>query len=139
MASIIIFTGFSILIVFIDVKIMRIPLWATWLGSFLILVVGTWYYSLLSGLCLALMMSFTRFITNNGLGGGDIHYSFFCGCFTGLFLGILGMWVAATLAIAFFLIRRFLGHKSTKIPFAPFMFLGSIVVYLLNIYKPIVP
>ena len=75
-----------------------------------------------------LLLLIAAMVSNNGIGGGDIKLAALLGILYGPY-GVLFILTAASLsALAFQALERFFYYrKLTSLPFAPFLFLGSIM------------
>ena len=80
-----------------------------------------------------LLLLIAAMVSNNGIGGGDIKLAALLGILYGPY-GVLFILTAASLsALAFQALERFFYYrKLTYLPFAPFLFLGSIMAVSLQ-------
>ncbi len=80
-----------------------------------------------------LLLLIAAMVSNNGIGGGDIKLAALLGILYGPY-GVLFILAAASLsALAFQALERFFYYrKLTSLPFAPFLFLGSIIAVSLQ-------
>ena len=80
-----------------------------------------------------LLLLIAAMVSNNGIGGGDIKLAALLGLLYGPY-GVLFILTAASLsALAFQALERFFYYrKLTSLPFAPFLFLGSIMAVSLQ-------
>lgn len=134
------FLIFSIPACVIDIKHKRIPDWTV--SSGLALLAALRFFSfgdplvkivldMISG---SLIFAGIRVFTKGKLGMGDVKFA----AFMAVFIGFPGWFVATGLAsllgLVFAAIGLFLGkiNKNTKIPFAPFLTVGSIGAYFVN-------
>lgn len=80
-----------------------------------------------------LLLLIAAMVSNNGIGGGDIKLAALLGILYGPY-GVLFILTAASLsALAFQALERFFYYrKLTSLPFAPFLFLGSIIAVSLQ-------
>ena len=80
-----------------------------------------------------LLLLIAAMVSNNGIGGGDIKLAALLGILYGPY-GVLFILTAASLsAVAFQALERFFYYrKLTSLPFAPFLFLGSIMAVSLQ-------
>ena len=80
-----------------------------------------------------LLLLIAAMVSNNGIGGGDIKLAALLGILYGPY-GVLFILTAASLsALAFQALERFFDYrKLTSLPFAPFLFLGSIMAVSLQ-------
>ena len=80
-----------------------------------------------------LLLLIAAMVSNNGIGGGDIKLAALLGILYGPY-GVLFILTAASLsALAFQALERFFYYrKLTSLPFAPFLFLGSIMAVSLQ-------
>lgn len=79
-----------------------------------------------------LLLLLAAMLSNNGVGGGDIKLAALLGILYGPY-GVLFILAAASLSVLAFhaLERYFYCRKTLSLPFAPFLFLGSLMaVYL---------
>ena len=89
----------------------------------------------LGGIFLFLIFILVRIISHNGLGLGDIHYSFFCGLISGIPGFIFSALSSSMIGIIVFLLIKIFSKNNkimkTKIPFIPVMFIGTIISLLI--------
>lgn len=80
-----------------------------------------------------LLLLVAAMVSNNGIGGGDIKLAALLGILYGPY-GVLFILTAASLsALAFQALERFFYYRKwTSLPFAPFLFLGSIIAVSLQ-------
>ena len=80
-----------------------------------------------------ILLLIAAMVSNNGIGGGDIKLAALLGILYGPY-GVLFILTAASLsALAFQALERFFYYrKLTSLPFAPFLFLGSIMAVSLQ-------
>lgn len=80
-----------------------------------------------------LLLLIAAMVSNNGIGGGDIKLAALLGILYGPY-GVLFILTAASLsALAFQALERFFYYrKLTSLPFAPFLFLGSMMAVSLQ-------
>ena len=80
-----------------------------------------------------LLLLIAAMVSNNGIGGGDVKLAALLGILYGPY-GVLFILTAASLsALAFQALERFFYYrKLTSLPFAPFLFLGSIMAVSLQ-------
>lgn len=80
-----------------------------------------------------LLLLVAAMVSNNGIGGGDIKLAALLGILYGPY-GVLFILTAASLsALAFQALERFFYYRKwTSLPFAPFLFLGSIMAVSLQ-------
>ena len=80
-----------------------------------------------------LLLLIAAMVSNNGIGGGDIKLAALLGILYGPY-GVLFILTAASLsALAFQALERFFYYRIlTSLPFAPFLFLGSIMAVSLQ-------
>lgn len=129
------FCLFSLPIVIKDVKVMKIPIVYSYAGLLLLLTIDVIVVkeSVLMGIggmaSLFVIFILVKKLCKNKLGEGDVHYSLFCGYYSGMLNCQISMIIACLLAIYYIKIQ----NKSGKIPFAPFMFSGTVFgTYILN-------
>lgn len=92
--------------------------------------------ALIGGVSLMFLLFFVALLFPDGMGGGDIKLVGVIGWLLGIKLGLFSLIVACLLAFSYFSIL-FIWKKdafSNRIPFAPFIFLGSIIVYFSNFW-----
>lgn len=71
-----------------------------------------------------------RILAKKGLGLGDLHYSLTCGIFCGFPNFMLASIIFSGLGILYFLLKKIIlktDIKRIRIPFTPFMFIGSLI------------
>lgn len=135
--STLVFLAFALPLSVIDIRTMRIPAWMTYAGCAAALVYMSVYgrphllNALTGAAVIFLLFLFLREITHKGLGFGDVRYSLLCGLYCG-FPGILaGCALAALGGLLYFalfhIIKRNIPIKNVKIPFAPFMTVGTVI------------
>lgn len=138
-----IFLILSVTVSVIDIRTKIIPDWIVITG--IILLTGfriIFFGDLLSIISLKiitgpLLFLTVYFLTQRKLGIGDIKYS----ALIGVFVGLPGLFVTIGLASIMGLIFAVIGlaigniHLKTKIPFAPFLTLGSFLTFF--IFNPI--
>ena len=80
-----------------------------------------------------LLLLIAAMVSNNGIGGGDIKLAALLGILYGPY-GVLFILTAASLsALAFQALERFFYYRKwNTLPFAPFLFLGSIIAVSLQ-------
>lgn len=80
-----------------------------------------------------LLLLIAAMVSNNGIGGGDIKLAALLGILYGPY-GVLFILAAASLsALAFQALERFFYYRKwNTLPFAPFLFLGSIMAVSLQ-------
>ncbi|MCD6398137.1 MAG: prepilin peptidase [Spirochaetaceae bacterium] len=141
LAVLIIFLVFSIPVCIFDIKYKRIPNWIVFTGTVFLFAVRFFYFQdspvsmLINMLSGGLMFYTIRFFTKGKLGMGDVKFAAFIALFLGFPLFFAAVAVASftglVFAVAGLAICRI--NKSTKIPFAPFLTAGSIIVSIINI------
>ena len=99
------------------------------------------YIRLVGAIGQMLLFILIRFISKNGLGWGDIHYSLFCGFICGIPGFILSSLFASITGIIAFIILKLVTQNRNqvvkRIPFAPFMFAGCIIDIIFELIIPI--
>ncbi len=134
------FLIFSIPACVIDIRQRRIPDWTVFLG--LVVLITLRFFSLRDSaerILLDMISGFLflfgiRFLTKGKLGMGDVKFA----ALMGVFIGFPGLFVATGLAsllgLMFALIGIYSGriNNNSKIPFAPFLTVGSIYAYFVN-------
>lgn len=136
-AKVLLFVFLGLWIFILDVKEMRIPLFAVFLLSFSLFFDCIFFYRnlILENLSSAFLSFFIflmcRKLTGNGLGKGDVLYAFPCGFFCGLCGTFLSIFISSLLCGIFFIVKVIINpkNKSFALPFCPFMFIGSLVSY----------
>ena len=135
-----VFLIFSIPACVLDIKQKRIPDWAVFPGIAVLFGLRAFSFEdpmmriLLEILGGSLILFGIRFITKGKLGMGDVKFA----ALMGVFIGFPGLFVATGLAsllgLMFALIGIYSGriNKNSKIPFAPFLTVGSIGAYFIN-------
>lgn len=128
-----IFCAFSIPIALYDIKYMKIPNYLSISGFFvyvayLILSRQNLLNPVITVILVALILFIVRRITHNGLGLGDIKYALLIALFSEIPYILFSLFFASLLGILYFLllyIQRKQVHNR-RIPFAPFLFIGSL-------------
>ena len=137
---IITFLIFSIPASVVDIKNKRIPDWTVLSGITVLSALrfccfgdsaGRLVLELLSG---AVIFFGIRLLTKGKLGMGDVKFAALMGVFTGFPRWFAAAGFASILGLLFALIGILFGRidKNTKIPFAPFLTVGSIGAYFVN-------
>lgn len=121
----------------LDIKTMHISLWTNYIGFFLTIIITihvkhlSVYENVVSTITLGLVFMLVRLLTKNGLGLGDVYYSLYCGFLSSILPSILSIFIASCLAILWFIVYKIVFTKRRirflRIPFIPFMFLGTIL------------
>ncbi len=134
------FIIFSVPASIIDIKQKRIPDWIVFPGIAVLLGLRAFSFGdpvikiLLEMIAGFLILFGIRLFTKGKLGMGDVKFA----ALMGIFIGFPGWFVATGLASLLGLIFAVLGlfsgriNKNTKIPFAPFLTVGSIGAYFVN-------
>ncbi|MGX7418918.1 prepilin peptidase [Carnobacterium gallinarum] len=97
---------------------------------------GEFQTAFMGGTTLAFLLFFIALLVPEGMGGGDIKLAGIIGWLLGFQLGLLALMAACLLAFSYFFLL-FIWKKDTKttsIPFAPFIFFGTICVYFFNFW-----
>ena len=140
--SALIFCTFSAYISFCDAKTRLIPLFPLYAGIILLIIFYTVSFftrfidlNYFASHIIAALLSLSLFTLvylakKEALGLGDVKYSFFCGLFAGLPEAFIGFFLSCLLA--FTCILAFSSSKRKKIPFAPFLFAGTIIPILVK-------
>ena len=135
-----VFIFFSVTASVVDIKQKRIPDWIVFPGAAVILGLRVFGFGdpvmriFLEMIAGALILFGIRFFTKGKLGMGDVKFA----AFMGVFVGFPRWFVAAGLASLLGLIFAFAGiisgklDRNSKIPFAPFLTVGSIGAYIVN-------
>ena len=80
-----------------------------------------------------LLLLIAAMVSNNGIGGGDIKLAALLGILYGPYGELFILTAASLRALAFQALERFFYYrKLTSLPFAPFLFLGSIMAVSLQ-------
>ncbi len=134
------FIMFSIPASVIDIKQKRIPDWIVFPGIAVLLGLRAFSFGdpamkiVLEMIAGSLIFFGIRFLTNGKLGMGDVKFA----ALMGVFIGFPGWFIATGLASVLGLIFALMGllfkklNKSSKIPFAPFLTVGSIGAYFVD-------
>ena len=140
-AVLITFLVFSVPVCVFDIRYKRIPNWIVFAGIIFLFAVRFFYFQnsplrmlidILSG---GLIFYVIRLFTKGKLGMGDVKLAAFIALFTGFPLFFAAVAIASLTGLIFALTGMALGriNKTTKIPFAPFLTAGSIIVSIINI------
>ena len=124
-----------------DIRTRRIPNWIVFTGIVFLFALRFLYFkdspvslfiNILTG---GLIFYSVRLFTKGKLGMGDVKFAAFIALFAGFPLFFAAVGVASLAGLAFALAGMAMGKikKTTKIPFAPFLTAGSIVIYILKI------
>jgi leader peptidase (prepilin peptidase) / N-methyltransferase len=134
----IVFIIFSVNSVVEDVRSFRVRLHELVLGIAIVLVVkaiiggADWIDTGAGGLVGALAFLAVKRISKGRLGSGDVWFSALIGFSFGFWTWDIGLLVAAFLGVLWTGILRLSGRRGSlrdiRVPFAPFMFAGSIAV-----------
>jgi len=141
LAVLIIFLVFSIPVCIFDIKYKRIPNWIVFTGTVFLFAVRFFYFKdspvsmLINMLSGGLMFYTNRFITKGKHGMGDVKFAALIALFTGFPLFFAAVAFSSITGLIFALAGLSVGriNKTTKIPFAPFLTAGSIIVSIINI------
>ena len=137
---ILLFAFFGIPVSIHDIRTLRIPLACMYAG----LASGILYDvflrrqnllpDLIAMILIAVIFMAVRLISKKGLGLGDIQYSLMCGFFSGLPYVIAASLFSSLLGILYFIFLALLKKTAAgkKVPFGPFMTLGTIIAMLLK-------
>lgn len=81
-----------------------------------------------------LILFVIRFFTKGKLGMGDVKFAVLMGVFLGFPKWFIAAGLASFLGLLFTVIGLFFGkvNRDTKIPFAPFLTVGSSIAYFIN-------
>ncbi len=137
-----VFIVFSIPACLVDIKRKRIPNWTVFRGAALIFVMRLFIFGdspgrvvleMLTGFSIFLLI---RLLTGGNLGMGDVKFAVFMAVFAGFPGWFIATGLASVLGLGFALTGLISGklNKNSKVPFAPFLTVGSIGAYLLNCY-----
>jgi len=134
------FIIFSIPASLIDIRRKRIPDWIIFPGVIILLAFRVFGFGdplmriFLEMIAGSLILFGIRFFTNGKLGMGDVKFAALMGVFIGFPGWFVATGLASVLGLIFALIGLFSGriNKNTKIPFAPFLTVGSIGAYFVN-------
>lgn len=136
--TLILFFLLSIIISIYDIKTYHIPLFFLYIGLLITIILTIFFckYELLNRLlgmaCMFLLFLLMRIITINGMGFGDIQYALYCGYMVGCPGFIYSSLLASLLGIVYYFL--FIKSKKKRIPFTPFMMVGTVVVIGINKY-----
>lgn len=120
----------SVLISIYDIKTFHIPLIFLYIGLVITLLL-TILFSIneltdrligMGGMFLLFLLM--RIITKNGMGFGDIQYALYCGYMVGCPGFIYSSLLSSILGILFYFV--FLRNRKKRIPFTPFMMVGTV-------------
>lgn len=126
----IIYVVLSIILSIQDIKTMHVNAILVYIGCFLAILHTVVFQRnlilsrLIGAVCLFLIF-YAVYKIKKGLGFGDVLYSFYCGLIVGFPWCFVGCALSSFLGIIFICIRQ---KKEKKIPFIPFLFLGSISI-----------
>lgn len=135
----VIFLIFAIPLSVCDARTMRVPSWLSYCATAALLGYGVLFdkSSLLQSAagCAALVsvLIAVRAATKNGLGAGDVKFGLPCGVYGGFPGALAGCAIAAMLGLLFFCTIKIQNRKSNtpiynrKIPFIPFMTIGTLI------------
>ncbi len=135
--SLYLFIFFSIPVCITDIRSRRIPLWCVYSGTGVLFLTSFFLFPSQAGNLLLGMLSgpvvfmAVRLFTKGKLGMGDVTFA----AFTGVFNGFPGWFIATGLASLFGLLFAAAGmlagrlDRNSRIPFAPFLTLGSVGAY----------
>ena len=136
-----VFIIISLINSYLDIRTFRLSLILNYCGFFICFLLNLFLPSkqvlnhILGSFILFILFILVRKITHNKLGGGDVHYSLFCGLVAGIPDCFFSAFLAAAFGLIVFVIIK-LSHKrkdpgKIKIPFIPMLFLGTIaaIVY----------
>ena len=135
--SLAVFVIFSLPCVIEDFKTLKINPWNAYYGTVILALASIIFYpevlgdSLISCGGLLLVFLVTRLIVKEKLGLGDVKYSLFCGFACGnIILALAGLGISCVLTGITFLCLKICGKTAQikKLPFVPFMFLGTVCV-----------
>ncbi|MDA3938815.1 MAG: A24 family peptidase [Spirochaetia bacterium] len=137
---VILFLVFSIPACIIDIKQKRIPDWTVFSGvtviiAFRLLILGDLIKIILLELISApLIFIGIRSITKGKLGMGDVKFAALMAIYIGFPGWFIATGVASLLGLLFAVLGLFSGrlNRNTRIPFAPFLTVGSIGAYFVN-------
>lgn len=120
-----------------DIKTMHISLFLNYIGITITIILIFLFSkdnileNFISAILLCLIFLLVRLLSHKGLGLGDVHYSLYCGLLSSILGSILSAFFAACLGIiTFILLKIFIREEKLKyrrIPFVPFMFVGTII------------
>lgn len=128
--TLILFFLLSIIISIYDIKTYHIPLFFSYAGLLITIILTIFFckYELLNRLlgmvCMFLLFLLMRIITINGMGFGDIQYALYCGYMVGCPGFIYSSLLSSILGILFYFV--FLRNRKKRIPFTPFMMVGTV-------------
>lgn len=135
-----IFFVFSILILIIDIKYLIIPDVCLLVLFFGLMMIDFFFckekifYYFISALVAFFIFFIVYLITKKGMGLGDVKYSFVIGYFLGIEKWIFAILLACICGIILFCvgIHLFKWTKIKKLPFAPFLSVGSLAIGVCN-------
>lgn len=144
---IIIFIICSVIVSVSDILTFHISLIANYIGLFLCFITllipsildksyNSFLNHFLGAVCLFLVFLLVRIIAQKGVGWGDMQYSLLCGFVSGIPGFIIASLLSAILGIICFFIIRIIKKQSVqalRIPFTPFMFIGTTIAYFIHI------
>ncbi|MEE1212970.1 MAG: A24 family peptidase [Treponema sp.] len=133
------FIGISVVLCISDIREYKIPLPVLYIG-FVLTVICTVFInqknlknSIVGMVVLFAIYILVFLILPNGLGLGDVQYSLYCGFVCGFPNILFSAIIASFLGILYYLIFFLRNNKSKiKIPFIPFMFIGTILAKFIN-------
>ncbi len=120
---------------------MHIPDWLTVSGCIMLLLYYLGFHRTeLPAAAAGAVIIFTVFylvrkLTSNGLGFGDVKYSFLCGLYGAFPVIVFGCIISAVLGLCCYgLVALFNGTeriRRMRIPFAPFMSAGTLIAFFI--------
>ena len=136
-----IFMLVSIPVSVFDIRTRKIPNWIVFSGMVFLFAVRFLYFKdspvsmFINILIGGLIFYSVRFITKGKLGMGDVKFAAFIALFSGFPIFFAAVGFASLSGLIFAVAGMAMGKikKNTKIPFAPFLTAGSIVIYILKI------
>jgi len=134
------FIMFSIPASVIDIKQKRIPDWIVFPGIVVLLGLRAFSFRdpiikiIVEMLAGSLFFFGIRLFTKGKLGMGDVKFAALMGVFIGFPGWFIATGLASILGLLFAVLGLFFGktNKNTRIPFAPFLTVGSIGAYFVN-------
>lgn len=124
MLSVLTFAIVSVILVYSDLKTFHIPVDVLAAGIFLLIIekifYGNFFPKILPAVYIFTVYLIIYFLLKNKFGFGDVLYSFFCGLVFNMQEVFISQISACIFGIVFMLV-----FSKRKIPFVPFMFVGS--------------
>lgn len=94
---------------------------------------STLFFYCYSGCALFALFYLFFFLSPNGLGGGDVKLAGLIGFFFGYTIAIQSLFIACLIALIFAMIKmKTCSEEKPLIPFGPFLFIGSWIVWIIK-------